>query len=185
MTDSEFDLFMKQIRDNKAKLYVTLPNMLPTITTAELVQLAEDLDVKIFHKLWIKDPTTGKHMLTNEAHMVLKLPIRRQQQFLDKKMSVPDSDRKIDQLTGQVTSDDKSSALSNPEIQILYSRGLETTLMELIKVRGGDINAYGEFKRQMEETGEGELNMIDLNSRTRSAVIAGVYMTGMHIGNNI
>lgn len=185
MSDKEFDDFMKKMKSGEFQLHMTMPNMKSHMDASDLFKAADLVGAKIFHKVWMTDPDTGRKYLTNKEYPVLKVPVRRQQQFLDKKLSVPESDKKIDPLTGQVTMDDKSAALSNPEIQILYSRGLETTLLELIKVRGGDIHAYGEFKRQMEETGEGELNVIDLNSRTRSSVIAGVFIKGMHLENNM
>ena len=100
-------------------------------------------------------------------------------------MSVPDNDKQIDGLTGQVTGDSKSSSVTNPEIQILAARGLDATLEEFVNVRGGNIAAYSDFKRQAEETGEIKLNSLDQNTRSRVAVVGQVLLRSMMIENNI
>jgi len=184
MSDTQFDQYMKLIRDRKMQLYVYFPNLKVPMVMEDFLKAAKETGTKIFHRLKIKDKATGEIFLTEEEYPVLVVSVRRLQQFLDKKMSVPDSDTTIDGLTGQVTGDDRSSGLSNPEIQCLFARGLNKTLEELIKVRGGDIHAYGEFKRQAEEIGTVSMERISKNSKTRSVVIADVLMRGMHLDTN-
>ena len=75
--------------------------------------------------------------------------------------------------------------MTNPEIQILAARGLDATLEELVNVRGGNINAYAEFKRQAEETGEISLNSIDRGSISRVAMVGQILLQSMMIDNNI
>ena len=171
MSDTAFDQFMHLVKEGKYQFHLMVPNMEIHINIDDLMIVAKELKVEIFHQLWMKDEITGKRYLTPESYPVLQIPIRRAQQFLDKKISVPDSDRSIDGLTGQVIGDDRATTFSNPEIQIMYARGLTTTLQEFLRVRGGDINAYGEFKRQMEETGSASLAKLDPSNRTRVAVI--------------
>lgn len=185
MNDREFDQFMHYVKEGKYQIHLLAPNMDLHIDMDDLMDEADAIGLNIFHRLWIKDQTTGKLFLTPEAYPVLQEPVRRAQQFLDKKISVPDNDRSIDGLTGQVIGDDHATTFSNPEIQILDNRGLPITLQEFVRVRGGDITAYGEMKRQMEETGSVSLAKIDNTSRTRTAVITGVLLKAMHIQNNV
>ena len=184
MTDKAFDEFMHLVKDGKYQLHITMPNMDSNLRMEHILKAADTVGVEFFHRLWLDDPVTGKRYLTPKAYPVFKVPVRRQQQFLDEKMSVPDGDTTIDGLSGQVTGPDKASAISNPEIRILHTRGLEKTLIEDVKVRGGDIHSYGEFRRQMEETGVGEISKLDPGSRARSAVIVDILLQGKHLDNN-
>ncbi len=185
MSDNEFITFMDYLSKKKTAINIVMPNMKKTLRIPDIIKALHVVDLNVYHKLWLQDRTTGRKYLTNEKYLVLQLPIRRAQQEVDKKLSVPSRDQKIDALTGQVTGPDKACALSSPEIQSLNTRGLEATLNELVRVRGGDINAYGDFKRQLEETGGAELNTLDPRTRTRASVIAGVYLTAMLFDNNL
>ena len=185
MSDTAFDTFMKYMRSGKYKLHLTTPNMKINLKTENILKAAKLVDVNFFHRLWMYDEVTGKKYLTNEKYPVFKLPVRRQQQFLQKKLSVADDDRMIDQLSGQVVNDDKSSSISSPEIRILQTRGLDNLLVEFVKVRGGDIHAYSEFKRQLEENGNADLTTVTGGSRARSATIVGVLLNSMMIDVDI
>ncbi len=118
-------------------------------------------------------------------YLILRLPIRRAKQFLDHKLSVADSDKKLDSLTGQVSKPDKASTISYVEAQLLYARGLEHTLNEFVKVRGGDIHALSNFKQQLEEGGSAKLSSLDPNSLPRSTLIMNRILKCMYIDNNI
>ena len=91
----------------------------------------------------------------------------------------------MDALTGQVILDDRACHLSLDEIHGLSSKRLDKTLDELVKIRGGDVIAYGEFKRQLEESGEASAASIDPRTRARSGVIAHVLLQSMMIDNNL
>ncbi len=185
MSDKDFDNFMHNLRDGKENIHMYVPPFKVKLQNRELVNAAHALGVKLMHRLWMTDNHTGIKYLTPEEYMVLQLPVRRQQQFLDEKLSVPDNDKTIDGLTGQVAGDSKSCSITNPEIQIFHARNLDSTLFELANVRGGNIGNYAEFKRSLEETGEVSLNQLDPMNRTRVAVIGQVLMTAMHLDVNL
>lgn len=184
MSDTQFKEFIQNIRDGKFQLHLIMPNMTHNVEMNNLLKVADDIKLKLFHKLWLTDTTTGQTFLTKHEYPVIQVFIRRQSQFLDEKISLPDDDSVTDLLTGQVTNDDRSSSFTQPEIQALYTKDLTKTLVEVLKIRGGDIKSYGEFKRQLEETGMASLNNIDPNSKTRSVVIAGVLLKGCHLDSN-
>jgi hypothetical protein len=185
MTDKEFDQWMNYVKEGKWQIHIVAPNMIVNLRNENILKAADKVGCKLFHRLWIEDPTTGRKYLTDNEYLILNLPVRRQQQFLDEKMSVPDHDRTIDGLTGQVTGDSRASSITNPEIQILAARGLETTLQELVNVRGGNMHAYAEFKRQAEETGDITMSTLDPNTRSRVAVVGQVMLNSMMLDTNI
>ena len=185
MTDKEFDQFMHYMKDGKWQLHLVAPNMIVNLKNEDLLKACDLIGLDLFQRVWMHDAVTGKKYLTDNKYMFLQLPIRRQQQFLDEKMSVPDNDRQIDQLTGQVTGDSRACSITNPEIQILAARGLTETLQELVNVRGGNINNYNEFRRALEETGEADLDTLDPNSRTRASVVMGKLIQSMMLDTNL
>ncbi len=185
MNAKQFDKFMITMRDRKWQFHLIIPNMGPKYNQHDILAAADSVGLEIFHRVWLTDAATGKRYLTRAKVPVLELPVRRMQQFLDKKLSVADNDRTIDGLTGQVTGDDKAASISGPEIQALHSRGLKSVLDELVTVRGGDIANYGEAKRQMEEQGSASLASLNSNSVSRPAVITQVLLEGMHIDSNL
>ncbi len=105
--------------------------------------------------------------------------------MLDEKLSVPDSAQKIDAMTGQVTGDDRKGGFSQPEIQIMYSKGFKNVLKEFVKIRGGDVHAFAEFERQLEEQGTGSMDQIKVASRARSGAVLSTWLEAIHLENNI
>jgi len=185
MSIQEFTRFMNLLKEQKYQLNIVMPNMVKTFKMNDIFQAAKIADYKIMHQLWLPDPVSGRKFLTNEKYMVLQIPIRRAQQEVDKKLSVPQSDVHIDALTGQVTGPDKACSISTVEMRALHTRGLSKVLEEFVRVRGGDLNAYGDFKRQLEETGEVAIDQLDPSTRSRASVIAGVLFRSVLLENNI
>lgn len=185
MSDSAFSEYMENIRSGKEQINLIMPNMTKHMNIRDLLKAAKEVGVKLGHRLWLTDRVSGRKYLTNEEYLVLTLPVRRAQQEWDKKLSVPERDKTIDSMTGQVMRGDDACSLSAPEIQSLGARGLSATLTELIKVRGGDVSAYGDFKRQMQENGQSQLNVLDPRTRVRSAEIGKVWLRGMMLDSNL
>lgn len=185
MTDREFDNFMNLIKEGKYQLHIIAPNLKINLRNENILKAADTVGCKLFHRFWIEDHSTGRKFLTDNEYLVIQVPIRRQQQFLDEKIAVPDHDRTIDGMTGQVTGDSRNCSVTNPEIQILAARGLNNTLEEFVNVRGGNINNYNDFRRALEETGECNLTDLDPNSKTRVAVVGGVLLKSMMLDTNL
>lgn len=185
MNDKEFDQFMNYMKEGKWQLHLVAPNMIVNLQNEDLLKACDLIGLDLFQRVWMYDRATGRKYLTDNKYMFVKLPIRRQQQFLDEKISVPDNDRTIDGLTGQVTGDSRSCSITNPEIQILAARGLDKTMQELVNIRGGNIHGYSEFRRMLEENGEADLDMIDPNSRTRASVVGSKLLQSMMLDTNL
>jgi hypothetical protein len=185
MSDQEFDKYMKMLKEGTVKLTVYAPNMKNYLKVENLFKAAEFVNAKLFHRILRTDHTTGLQYWSNEKYLVVTLPIRRARQFLMHKISVAESDQKIDALTGQVTKPDKASAISFVEAQLLGAQGLEKTLEEFLKVRGGDVRAFGTYKQQLEETGASQMAGLDPTTVPRSAVVFSNILRCMYYDNNL
>lgn len=185
MSDEKFDAFMHALRDNKTQLSIILPNDISKITTNDVVDLAEKRNVPIFTRIYFHDPYTGRKYLTKYKMMVLTLPIRRLSQYLFHKISLPDGDQHINPVTGQVIPPDKGAAFSAIETQVLASKGLDSSIIELIKIRSGDMNAYRAMKYTIEEHGEVSMTELPMQGRPRSAITAQCLFHGLMLDSNI
>ena len=185
MNNAGFAKFMEYVKNGEYQLNLVMPNVSKPVKIENFLAAAKEVGLNLQQRIWMTDEVTGKKYLTNEPYLILTLPIRRTQQEWDKKLSVPSRDKKVDHLTGQVTGEDDAAALSAPEIQALGTRGLDKVLMELVRVRGGDVTAYGDFKRQQQETGQASIDTLNPNTRARSADIARVLMYGMMLDSNL
>jgi len=186
MSDTQFKAWIEDIRAKRDQLFVYAPNLKNSINATVAKKFNEFTNTNLYERLYIKDKESGKVFLTPHTYFIIPLSIRRVKQFLMDKMSVPEHDRKTDMLTGQVIRESKGSSVSHIQMQTIADKGLEKSVVELLKVRGGDIHAYSEYKQRLIETGEVALNEMNLGeSTTRSVVISNVYLKGMHIDNNL
>ena len=117
--------------------------------------------------------------------MIIKLPIRRLAQYLFHKISLPEGDNHINPTSGQVIAPDKGSALSAIETQILASKGLNMSVLEMIKIRGGDNNAYISMKHAIEETGSTSMSEIPMKGQARSVTTVQCYFHSLGLDSNI
>ena len=184
-SDTQFKSFMLGIREHRIKLVLYVPNLKINLKTANIFKAAHDLNLELFERIRLWDSTTQRYYLTPQKYPVVMLPVRRLKQHLMSKMSVPANDARIDAFSGQVIKSDKGSSISSVEMQTILSKGLKTSISELIRVRGGDLPAYTTFRSQLEETGSASLNAIGDDSRARSSVILSAYFMAAHIDNNL
>lgn len=185
MSDSAFDLYMQSIRDKTRTLVLYAPNLVVTLKMRDLLAAADAVGLKLFERIRMWDAVTRRYYLTPQAYLILKLPVRRLKQYLMDKLSVPDSDKAIDLMTGQVVKPDKGSAISLPEAQTMDSKGLHRAMVELMNVRGGNAQAYASYKSSLEETGQASLNEVDWSGGVRSTLVAEVLLDAMHLENNL
>jgi DNA-directed RNA polymerase subunit K/omega len=140
MSDDAFDTFMVKLRNKEITLAVIAPNEKSDvkITVENNFKVAKSLGFEFFQNLNIESDGILPSYPTPNKYMILKLPIKRAAQLLSKGISVPEDNKSIDLLSGQVTGKSKSSKLTLPELQILAGLGLKDTIVELMKTRGGD-----------------------------------------------
>lgn len=187
MSDEEFDGFITRLEAEEQYLHIFVPNQaVHNVDVTRNIGIARDLGHEFFERLYLTDPKTGQVLLTPKKYMVLHLPVRRQEQTLEKKISIPDNNRVIDDLTGQPTGASKGSSLSFPELQVLYSKDMTRSIEEIFKVRGGDERAFREHNRLIAQTGNGPLDTLqETPTKVKSTESFSTILTGMHLGNTL
>lgn len=187
MSNKDFDEMMSNIKEGSYTLPLYAPNQGRVKLSSKLaIKVARELGHEFFERLWLTDNVTGETYLTPIKYMVLDLPLRRQQQLLIKKMSIPSVDMTMDALTNQVTGDSKGASLSFPELQVLAANEMNKSIEEMIKVRGGDIKAYNQFRHSVMNTGSGSLESAGrTEGKVKSTETLSSLLKGMHLDNNL
>ena len=139
MSDAQFDAYMSDLESGKKYLVVIVPNMGKTkLSVDRNLQIAKKLGVDFFQRIWFTQEDSQEKYLSPIPYMVLDLPIRRQSQLLDKKMSIPEDQETVDVFTNQPAGKSKGGRVAYTELQVLTAMGLDNCIIELIKMRGGD-----------------------------------------------
>lgn len=185
LSDAQFDEYMRDLKNDKDQIYIFVPPIKANLVMEDILKVSDVLGLELFERVWLTDTATGNKYLTPKKYLILETNIRRFRQYLQHKLSVPDDDQRLDLLSGQVVKPDKAASLSYVEMQTLAARDLHHVIAELAKYRGGDIHAYAEFRRQLEENGATNISLDNAGSMARSTVILDVLLSGMHIDSNI
>lgn len=187
MTDQEFEEYITKLGTEEERLVLIAPN-------GEDIKLdlnrnfntAKELGIELFKRIWIPTPDGKGKYLTQDKYLVIKLPVRRQSQMLVKKISIPEDNRSIDRLTGQPAGKSKGSKISYPEVQMLASLGLNNTLAEFMKYRGGDNKGFHAMNSMIAKTGGVSLDAIEpYSGKVQSTETLSAYLTAMHLTNNL
>ena len=187
MTDKEFDIFMNKLKNGEVHLSIVSPNDGKVRVSVENnLKIAKELGFDFYQRVKVTNhPDYPDHLLPNKF-LTMILPIRRVQQLLSKKISIPEHNLAIDQLTGQVTGKSKSAKFSYPEQQIAIAMGLKKTSVELAKVRGGDQGAAKALNDQMYNDGEASLADAMMSSTSvRSTKTLKSFLNAMHIKSTL
>ncbi len=187
LSDKAFAEYMRQLRDGEQCLSLQVPNLTnPKLEIETLLRAAEKLKVPVFERIWVTDQITGETYQTPKAYPVVDLPVRRQQQMLIKKISIPEDNRHVDDLTGQPSGPSASSSISFPELQVLSSQGLDRSIEEMIKFRGGDTKAFEMMNRQAIQNGTVSQDAIKQTpTKVRSTETLNALLKSMHLDNTL
>lgn len=189
MNDTQFDAWMERLNRGEIKLSIVSPNFSKDpIDVERNLKIADELGHNFFEKLWIEGEGDNPTYLTPVEYLVMDLPVRRQSQTIVKKRSVPKTSRPIDSLTGQVSNqrDTRGAKISYPELQLASAMGLEKSLEELIKYRGGDV--MGNIALHALVSQQGEVSQASLNqyaTGVESTKTLHAYLTAAHLKNNL
>jgi hypothetical protein len=146
MDDEQFDGFMQRLISGDTILSVIAPNFADArLEVTRNFALARKWGHSYLERIWMDDGDGTPIYLSNDPYPVMEVPVRRQAQLLDKKISVAEDAKSVDDLTGQPTGRSKGSKISFPELQLLAAQGLDDSILELIKWRGGDTKGYNAF----------------------------------------
>lgn len=187
MDDLEFDEFVKDLETGKKKLSVITPNFSNNkVSIANNLKIAKEMGHDFFKRIWIPAKNGAPTYLTPMKYMVITLPIRRQAQLLDKKISIPEDNNSVDNMTGQPTGKSKGSKVTYPEVQVLAAMNMQHSLHELMKFRGGDAKGFNAMNTIISRTGEVNQSHVEMYSGTvKSTHSLKVMLSGMHLKNTL
>lgn len=188
MTDKQFDEMMARFKNKTDRLALYLPNFGDGgVTIENNLAIADSMGHDFMQHLIIhsSDPDEPSYK-TPVKYMVVELPLRRQAQLQVKGTSVPEHNKAMNQMTGQPTGPSKSARITYPETQILRSMGMENTLVELLKMRGGDIKGFEAMNRSIAVQGDVSLDSImHLSSGVESTKTLKTLLTCMHLKSTL
>lgn len=187
MSDKDIEEYVTAIESGEDFVSLIYNNLKENgISVDNNLKVAEKMGHDFFERLRLTDPATGKEYLTPEKYMVLDLPVRRQAQMLKKKRGVPEDNRHVDELSGQPTGESKGSGISFPELLIMYSQGLDKSILEFMKLRGGDTRAYNAMERMIAETGSSNMEpILNAGTKTKSTETLSAFLKAMHLDNTL
>lgn len=185
MNDKQFDAWILALKEGRDYLPINVPAMgRCAITVENNLKIAEKHGIPIFERIWVTDPSTGSTYLSPIKYPVVYLPVRRQVQSLVKKVSIPEDNKHMDELTDQPIGASKGSAVTFPEIQVIYAQGFEKSLLELIKFRGGDTKGWRAMEKAQIEGGSASVEALDqLGTRTKSTDTVNTLFKMAHLDN--
>ena len=180
MSDIEFEEFITNIEHGKERLAITVPNLKDVKLSFERnLEVGDALGHSFFERICIDEGNDIPPYMSNDAYLVVDLPLRRQAQLHEKKVSIPEDNKSVDDLTGQTT---KGSKISYPEVQILAALDLKDSIKELMKARGGDTTLFNAMNTSIARTGGVSLNAVDTgNTETTSNITLRTLLTCMHL----
>lgn len=151
-----------------------------------LLKVCKEYGIEIEQQLIIYDEDTGIKSLSPNKAIVGRAEARKQRQLWTKKFSASKNDNEIDDLTGQVMGESRSTGISQPEITVLRNLGLFTMANELYNVKGGDQDALKAYKNDLITTGKTTTNG-SLRKGSGTKVLNTIHhlMRGRHIDGNI
>lgn len=187
MTDKEFDQFMKNLEDGTEILTIKTPNLSKQkLSLDRNLKIAKELGHEFFQYLILTDPTTGEVYKTPVKYLVIDVPLRRQVQLLQSKATIPENNKHVDELSGQSTGPSKGSKISFPELQVLFAQGLDSTITELIKFRGGDAKAFNAMNRAIIENGGVSIDYLSqFNTKVKSVTTLSTLLKTIHLDNTL
>lgn len=185
MNDEEFDQFIKSIDHPEGYLCAISPILKGSkIDTLRNIEIGKKWGHSFYQRIHVPPIGDTPGYLTPIPYMVIDGTGRRQSQLLVKKISVPDHNKSVDEMTGAPTGDSKGSKISYPELQVLSAGDKDDTLEELMKFRGGAEKAFRMMNTQAER--DGKVSMLSIRpyaDTVKSSHSLYVYLTGMHLRN--
>jgi hypothetical protein len=187
MSDKVFDQYMQGLRDGTKYLVVFKPMYKAEgITTENNLKVAEEYGLEMFEHLNISNTEDGVDYKTPIKYLIIDLPYRRQSQTLVKKTSIPEHNKVIDELTFQPTGESKGAKISYPELQVLIGMGLDNTIAELIRFRGGDRNGFNAYNAMFLRYGNANLKTLsEYSTGVESTKTLKTYLTCLHLTNTL
>lgn len=187
LSDADLHRFALDLQSGKKYLTLTAPPAAKSSLNLERnFKIAEKIGHKFFHRLWISGQPGMPEHLTTAEYLVMKSPVRVASQRVAKKMSIPKTQKAINALTGQPTGESKGASISYPEVRYLSAMGMNDTLIELMKYRGGDLRGNAALNASLMQTGEASIEILKhFASGVESTKTVEAYLTSAMLKNNL
>lgn len=187
LTDDEFEQYVSYLERTGDSVPIVVPNMSDTkIDVIRNIKICRDFGYEPYQPLILTDPVSGMTYKTPVKYLILTLPFRRQQQLLEEKTSIPDSNRQVNDLTGQPTGASKGASITYPEVQVMRSQEWIYSLEEFLKYRGGDTKGFQLMNRGVAEQGGVSLHELsNTPTRVKSTDTVYTYLMSAHLDNNV
>ena len=184
MSDTVFKRYLEELRSGQQRIPFYQIPFKNAIKPEDSFATADFLGLKTHERVWVWDSVGKRYALTPEEYPVFHVPVRRLTQHREDSLSVPESDSKISPLTNQVVKPDKGSTISYPQMSILVAQKQTKVLDELMTIRSGDLGAYAQFTRQLEETGQANVSDVTDFTGVKTAQVLRTIMNAMHLDIN-
>jgi hypothetical protein len=187
LSDKAFDEYMKLLESGEEIVPLVAPILSDNrINVENNIKVGEELGHDFFQRIWWYDESIENTYLSNEKYLVIDLPMRRQIQLLTKKMSIAEDNKHVDELSGQPSGVSDISKISFPEMQCMHAQGLDRTIEELMKYRGGDEKGFNAMNKSIINRGGVSLDAIaPYAGRVKSTETVSSYLKAMHLDNNL
>lgn len=142
------------------------------ISLEQIKNVAKKHNIKLVEYLFMpfRNPS-GEPMCSYTRIPILYSPIRRFfQQMLQHKNSISNSNTKINPMTGQVTSDDKTASITNIQTYSLTITNRKNALKEYLGPRADDNVAKQDMLTQIENTGRYKMDDAIMQTHNKRAV---------------
>lgn len=182
MSDKEFDVFVE-----RKMIPIMAPNFSKNkITVKRNLAIAKKLGVKFFQRLWVGANNGSPEFLTPIEYLCFHLPLRRCSQMHLKKLAIAENNKSLDSLTGQLSSSTKGSKITLPELHVLSAQGMDKSITELMKYRGGDSKGFLAMNAYIARYGQCNQDSIKgYSSGVEATKLVSTILTCMHLKNNL
>jgi hypothetical protein len=161
MSDAEFESYVANLEAEREFICMTIPNFIDAgVSVTNNLAIAEEIGHEFFEQIWIEGQEDEPTHLTPIPYMVVDFPLKRASQLLTKKISVPENNKIVDTLSGQPTGDSKGAKISYPELQVSAAMGLDATMTELMKYRGGDNKGMNAYNAMLSKLGTASMDKL-------------------------
>lgn len=187
LNDAMFNDWMERIRRKEGSLvYIDPPGSKFALSVERNTEvLGPKYGINFFQQLWYQDET-GDWFLTPNTYLILPLPVRRQAQLLVEKISIPENNNSIDDMTGQVTGASRGGKISYPELSLLKAFGMKRTIEEFMHWRGGDVKGHRIMNQQILKTGGASMDALaPYAGEVESTRTFANILLGMHYDNTL
>ena len=187
MSDKQFDTYMRGLRDKTMFLVFFKPAyQAKGVTVANNLKVGEKYGLKFYERLVYTGNADEPDYMSPVETLVVDLPYRRQSQTFMKKVSVPDNNKVIDQLTYQPTGPSKGAKISYPELQVLIGMGMDSTITELMQFRGGDKGGFNAYNAMFMRYGTANLSALEpYKTGVESTRAVKTYLNCMHLRSTL